>query len=451
MKTNNLLIEKEVGKAKMGYLTDSKKSVKNIQLNQLVPYLPKKEDFEIVFRNNSLLEKSQPLEFNGFNTIQFLEQANILRGELLEQYTTYSELTTNHPSIMSFPAEVVWLSNGLENFKTNIIWGLQKGEIGFNKEKAVKIAGKYEEIIKNNQESYGFWETIPQKFESEILSRRLIDLTIELSRQAKMKYLAGLVPIIDSKAIGSIALSHTWNLSYATVIDDWRDNGLDVPKYFYTINLNSSIIEKDNWTEALETLIRYADYAIRSQSFDGIHLTIRGLSRISGDSGKVATLLKLISELIAIAHNEGIPFWLSRFGIIGLGLLDEGVDFASFSLNMGIDDVFSKFNNSGRQNKEQLYGKIFHRDMKKILDLHQIMKLPNGLPEVKGFKNKPTDLELSSSTAYRKGFAKPYNLAGMNHLNGQWFENIKNGETNPGREYLQKFDSPRYFSTWGIS
>lgn len=53
MKTNSLLIEKEVGNAKIGYLVDSKRSVKNIKLNQLVPYLPKKEDFEIVFRNNS--------------------------------------------------------------------------------------------------------------------------------------------------------------------------------------------------------------------------------------------------------------------------------------------------------------------------------------------------------------------------------------------------------------
>lgn len=454
MRTNKIVIEKEIGTVKTGWLIDQNRKV---ELNQLLPYISKPEDIEVTIRNNALLKNNQPLEVNGFYIKQLLGKAVSLQGELIEPYIKYSELTFNHPPLISFPSEVVWLNNsdGLDGLETNMVWLLQKECFGYNKGKSEKLANMYVNLIKNSSQTYDFWEAIiSQKFESETLSKLLIDWTIELALQAKMRYLAGLVPVIDSKTNGSITLSHRVNIAYGNIIEDRYKNGLDVPKYFYTIALNSSMINPNDWSKDLQAIIQNTTIAIHdTELFDGIHITVRGLSRISNDSGRVAVLLNFISKLNKIAQDNRIPIWWSRSGLIGLGLLDEGAHFASFSLNMGIEDVFSSFakKDTGKPSPDNKYGRILNPHMKQIQSIRDVIKLQHGLPKIEGFRNKPTDSEIKNSTTYRKNFAKPYNLAVMNHLNKQWLENINKGETKPGREYLQKFDSPRYYSSWGLS
>ena len=73
----SLLIEKEVGLAKIGMLIDQLKSFNDINLNQAIPYIAHSEDMEVIVKNqDSILQPNQMLEINGFETRQLLNKAS---------------------------------------------------------------------------------------------------------------------------------------------------------------------------------------------------------------------------------------------------------------------------------------------------------------------------------------------------------------------------------------
>jgi hypothetical protein len=106
----SLLVEKEVGSAKVGLLIDQLKSFADINLNKAIPYIAHPEDMlTIIKKQDSILQPNQMLEFNGFETRQLLNKA--LNEGLHNPSTTYQTLSANHPILTSFPCEVFWLSH----------------------------------------------------------------------------------------------------------------------------------------------------------------------------------------------------------------------------------------------------------------------------------------------------------------------------------------------------
>ena len=451
MRSLELLIEKEIGTAKLGQMYDINRSFNDMQLNQLSPYIGKTEDMKVILQNDHLLMDNQPLEFNGFHTKQLLNTARNLELKNLDPFIPYSELANTHPPIMSFPSEVFWLAipDGLTKFKDNITWVLQRDNIGFDKSKADKISDYYTNLIKSNAQKYSFWGLITEKYESETLSKLLIESTIELALQSKMKFLAGLTPIINSNTPNSISISHKMNLAYGNIIDDRIDRGDSAPNYFYTIALNSSMISNDNYTDGLKKIVDDTRQAMQYDLFDGIHVSIRGLPRISEYSGRVNTLSKFIIELNNVANDELLPIWWSRFGLIGLTTLDTGASFSSYTLNMNLNDIYSR-GFGGKQKEKQLHGKVLNPSIRKLLDANQISKLKDNLPKIDGVSSKPTDSENEKAVPYRINFGKPYNIAAMRWINEKWLKDIKNGEINPGKEYIKTFDSPAFYNNWGM-
>lgn len=453
MRTNNLLIENQVGQAILGQMSDQSKSIVDLELNQLAPYISVPEDIEIIINNNHLLRKGQMLEFNGFRTHQLLDKARNIQETLANFNTPFSKLVEEHPSIMSFPPEVVWLGNpkALTEFKDNIKWVLQTDNIGFNKDKAEKIADEYIRLISASRQKYEFWANVIQKFEGELLSKLLIDITIELALQAKMKYLCGLVPIIDPRAVHSISIAHKTNIAYAKLIDSRQNDGNNVPKYFYTIPLNASSIPSYEYDGNLEGIVKNVRQALQSNYFDGVHVSVRGLSRISNDAGKVETLSKFIRDINEISKEYLLPIWWSRFGLIGLNTLDLGGCFASYSLNMGIDDVYSSFASKVMvEDTMKKAGKLLNPTEGELLEYKAASKLRNGLPKMEGINVSNLKYYKDRPTQYRKEVVKPFNIAAMNHLNQKWYNDIKNGlEVSPGAEFLQRFKSPVWYRAWG--
>lgn len=452
MRTCSLLIEKEVGTAKLGKLIDENKAINDLPLNQLTPYVSTPEDIEVIIQNENLLSKDTMLEFNGFRIHQILEKARNMQETLSGYHTPYSKLISNHPSIISFPCEVIWLSHskGMNDFKDNIEWVLTTESIDFEVEKAKKFSSHYYKLIGESKQKYEFWTSIINKFEKHQLSKLLIDITIELAIQSKMKCMAGLVPIIDPRVINSISLSHKINIAYGKYMDIRSNHNHEkVPKYFYTIALNSSMLPSNDWTDELDMVVKNANQAIMSKYFDGIYVSVRGLSRISNDKGKVSTLSKLVEELNKISYKQLVPIWWSRFGLIGLRLLDMGANYSSYSLNMGIEDVYSTFaSNKPIQDSMQLSGKILEPLTGNLYDYSSASKLKEGVPAIDGFTVPALDQYKGKPSLYRKEVVKPYNIAAMNHLNKKWLDDVDRLEINPGAEYLQRFNSHPIYRVW---
>ena len=140
MRTNQLIYEKVVGDAKLGLVKDLSHSVTKLQLGQLIPYIAKQEDVEIVYNFSTFLRDNQPLEFNGYITRQISSGFNPVQGTLFDDVLTYQKFIKNHPALMSFPSELIWLANsdGLNHFKNTISWILQKKHFALDKANAEK-------------------------------------------------------------------------------------------------------------------------------------------------------------------------------------------------------------------------------------------------------------------------------------------------------------------------
>ena len=454
MRTTETVIQQTVGNAQLGELTDINNLITPISLNQMVPYIAGGEDLQIVLQHPDLIAGT-PLEMNGYNTKIMLAKASKIEMEAGPDKRPYTSIMRESPSLMSFPSEVSWLAipDGIKKFKQNAEWVMQKDNIGFNKKKASSISDYYGKLIEASYQKYSFWTELANKHDDEHLFRLLIDITIDLALQAKMTYLAGMTPVLNEKAPNSIGLSHKVNLGYGSIIADREDEGYNAPGCFYTINLNPSMIKRDNYSEELRSVVSFAKNAMNYNWFDGIYLSVRNLDNISQYDGRVATLSKLIEELAIVAKNEGIPLWLSRFGLIGLPAFDMGACFGSYTPNLALRDIFS--NSKGGNTKDRrMHGKIFNSDVRKFLDANQLDKLQHhnkNLPLMSDSRNFATKEELhdSKARAYRINFSKPYNIDSMRKLSKEWNDNARNGEINPGKEYIKDFSSPSFYNTWG--
>lgn len=449
MRTLETFVDFEMGKLKLGELRDITNSIPQMPLNQLIPYISGREDLEVVMKHPQLIN-SRLIEFNGLKTKSILSKASKIESTAFNINQSYSNLVNNSPSLMSFPSEVTWLSveDGIEKFKENVIWILQKDYFNFDESKAKKIADHYAELIKSNYQNYSMWNGLNVRLEGEHLYSLLIEISIELALQARMKFLAGFTPVINQKTASSIELSDKINWAYNKILTDRENYGHNSLKYFYTLNLNSSVIQPDSYSDELKRIVSLTGRAMQEPEFDGIFLSVRGLENISKSRGRVSTLLKLIEELSFIAHEERVPIWLSRFGLAGYAAFDSGVNYSSYTLNMGLRDVFtSGFGNGERAS----HGKVFHWPSRKILNVSQAEKVIayEGFPEFHGIRNTPTTAQLQSSTLYRTNFSKPTNVAAMCTLEEIWTAETRSGEINAGKEYIKTFSEPSFYNTWG--
>ncbi|WP_135610139.1 hypothetical protein [Methanococcoides sp. AM1] len=454
MRTTETIIEKIVGDAQLGELVDINNSIEPVSLNRLVPYIAGTEDIEIILKNQDLVA-GKPLEMNGYRTKQLLAKANKVELDSGRDETSYVSLVNNSPTLISFPSEVTWLAadEGVQKFKESIEWILQKDNIGFDHKKAVALSSYLGDSVERSYQKYSFWTDLANNCEGEHLFRLLINASIDLSLQAKAKFLSGILPVMNKKYPSSIGLSHNVNLGYGSIISDREDEGETVPGCLYTINLNTSMIGRNDFSDELKKIVSLSKEAMDYNWFDGIYLSVRDLERISGNDAQVATLSKLITELSHVAQDEHLPLWLSRFGLIGLPAFDMGASFASYTPNLALRDIF-KNGGGGNSKNRVMHGKALNIDARRLWDANEINKLQShkqSLPALASIRNTASseELEPSKARAYRTRFSKPYNIASMNELSDKWNENVRKGEINPGKEYIKTFSSPSFYGTWG--
>jgi len=215
------------------------------------------------------------------------------------------------------------------------------------------------------------------------------------------------------------------------------------------MNLNSTMFP-DKWTSLLSNVVNNAKLALNDAMYDGMHVSVRHLDLISLSTGRVDTLMMLMKELKKVANYFNVPVWWSRLGPPGFAALDEGASFASFPMNNNTGDVYAE---GGSGNKVDQYGKIFNPVNRTRWTVTRVIASihgpEGGMPPLSAYwdRPRPSEEELASPWNYRVNFSKPYTVAAINGLFDQWLENVRAGETSPGRSYLE-YAEPTYTS-WG--
>ncbi len=453
MKTT-MVVDKQVGQAQLGTWLGPEVGV-DVKASSLVPYGKSREDLEVILRSQELLAERQAIELSGFGLYTALPRAYVIEDELVDGgLDPYAVLASNHPVLVSYPFDVLWLvrdsgMNALRRGMTRVFSRRATG-LGLSRQNAAELTERFIQLARASSRSYAFWRSITAtEYEGETRSRFLMEWTIASALWARAKAMAGLVPVIDSHTPGSVALSHAFNLAYGNVMQDRDNEGRPAPAYLYTIGLNSTMIRPDTWTEELDRVVRNARVALEEMLFDGVHLAIRGLPYLSNSRGRVDVVLRLIDELSRVCQDIPLPLWWSRPGVIGVGGLDHGVNFASYQLNLSFADVYY---DGGPVEDVPKYGKIYHPTRRELWNRDQVrysLESPEGgMPDIGPVRQRPTQLELGSPQRYRIGFSKPYNMAVLNSLAENWWRNIDENETQPGQEYLQGADTP--FNAWGL-
>lgn len=460
MKTNTIVIEKKVEKAKLGLLLDLNKSISPIPLNQLIPYLASAEDLEIIMSDPKCLYENQMLEINGYAIKQMLDKAIKVESTLSGADHKYANMLKDHQAMISFPSEVVWFGNNtraLDDFKKNLVHGLQTVNIKQDKDKAEATAKEILGRISSSQQKYEFWKEINDRVKSNNISRTLMNWSIELALSAKIKQMSGITPVIDNNTDSSVIYSNQMNQEYIKLLDERASIGLDQIKYHYTIALNASMFPPDDYHKNtnLVQVVRHVREAINTQKYDGIHFTIRSLNDITKNIGRIRTVEKFVSELDAIASDAGLPLWCSRCGILGLPMMDLGVEFNSYSLSTNPGDTYIKFGrkkseaNAENMKKTTTHGKVLHLETLELLDYKQVGNLPLNLNDIGGMPRRPIGSLMANPNEYRKAHTKPINIRVMNELNRQWIEFTKNGDPRPGMQYMG--GSKSKFNNWGVA
>ena len=452
LKRTVLLNEKQVERAVLGSWVGPDVGIQS-NTSRLVPFGKSREDMEVFLRHPDLLGETQPVELCGFSVYSMLRRANTLNEELQDDgpRKPYSDFASKRPILVAFPSEVAWLpkNTAMNAVERSFEDSLPLSSLGFDEVNAKKIARKISNLMATNPKTYAFWtSSTKQKFEGETLSSIMIRGSIATSNLARAKAMSGFVPIVDEGTPGSLALSHRFNLAYSHVIEDLIDTGQRAPVYFYTIALNSTCIKRDTWNSTLEKVVRNSRIALAENIFDGIHLSIRGLSRISLSSGRVNVVWKLMDQLKEATDQSKLPLWWSRPGLAGLAGLDNGVNFASFQINLNQDDIYR---DGGPAEELPKFGKIVNTVKREIWHKNQVeaaMKGPDqGMPHLGVIGNAPTSRQLEIPVLYRIYFSKPYNIEAMNALGDDWRRHIGANEMSPGGQYLQSFEAP--CNAWG--
>jgi hypothetical protein len=458
MRRTLLLIEKEVLNARIGTMNVPEFKLTS-KLNRLVPYCKHRENLDSLLRySKEILDKDVPVELCGFSTYSLIQKANSLEAELKELgLPTYLIFSSEHPLIMTFPPDVIWLAkkSGLRAWKNSIDYITSLGENYQPKKIIKKIISSTEKLITDHPKTYQFWTRSTRTHIEKIkLSQWLINLSIDFAVRTRCKMMGGIVPVIDSKVKKSVDYNKTYNLAYAHIIRDRYNQDSKTPTYFYTINMNSSLFARSEWHPFFNKILRDVKQAIlvdeEDLRFDGVLLSLRGLDRISLSESRVDTVKLFIERLKTICYDADLPLILSRFGLVGLSLFDIGINYCSYDMNMGIDDAFRSGGDSSIKDYYK-FGKTINIDQKKFWFKNEIEKTISNpkltLPSTINHRNMPTNEELNSPSKYRIHFSRPYNVASMTLLNNQWFSDIENKESKPGTEYLKDFEAP--YSSWG--
>ncbi len=455
MRGTELIINKEVERARIGEIVDSTNKLR-YGSGCLTPFIKGQEDIEVLLYNPNALISKQPVELCGFAASTILNKAVALEEKLKEDEfaSTFLEFTYNQPMVMSFPPEVIWNGKGLDHWEKSLKRFIKFSSPGFTEKEIDEFCKYIRETVTSNSLTHKFWDHIVKEtFKGESISKLLMEWVATTAIKMRCKYTSGIVPIISQKTRGSVVLNHRVNLAQAALIRDMEEVGFEVPQYFYTIQLHPNMIKPDDWNDLLDEVVKNLRSSLDTTDiFSGIHVTIRDLNAISNSPGRIQTVMKLFEEINRLGHEYKLPVWWSNFGLIGLAALDEGGDFASFTLNMKTDELVAG-SGGGPIAKEHQYGKILDINQKRLYEWKQVKKLGkhgHSLPKLNKFsiRNTPDDLELGSPPLYRKLFSKPYNTASMNELSLMWKENIYNGESKPGRHYLRDFGPT--FNGWGL-
>lgn len=449
MRQSTVVVGQRVERAALGEWFSKTKNV-NVPVSTMIPYSKGREDIEVLLRNKYLLDENQPVELCGVQIGTMLKRAANIREQIQTEALSdpFRVFASEHPLLVSFPSEVIWLggSSGLGKLKSQLIDSIPKTDLGLTRNDAKVIAEDVYTTALASKGNYGFWtDIITRQYQGEAVSRILLEATIVTAKNVRAAAMSGLVPVIDYRTPNSSVLSHRYNMAYATRLD--KDTDINAPMYFYTLEMNSSVFKPDDRSNGAQ-IEAMARSALESNLFDGIHLRIRGLSRISQDQGKINTVKDFVQNLSSIAEENLLPFWWSNAGMAGFAGLDLGVKLASCRINMtASDDLFI---DGGSGEEEAKYGKLLDWSRRRIYDINQVsqaMAHPMGLPEVEGFRNVVTAADTVSPYAYRTQFSKPYNLAALNHLNREWRDQIEHGEVRPGESYLASFTPYAGWST----
>jgi len=448
-----IVVEREAGSAFVGgWQIDQATSVPV----GVVPYVKSREDVSVVLRSPELLLQGQPIEFSGYSLYRALRTAEALDSRMADRPggIRFSDLVASHPVLVSFPPDLTWLAHpdAVTKFGEGLKRVLPDSEMKSTPSDAEKITRNVQEQLLAHPQSYSFWKIATRKDpETHIpLSRYLIEYTLTVASRAKARILAGMVPVIDVRTPNSVWLTHKFNLAFADVVADRVDEGIRAPVYLYTLPINPGVFEADTPSEILSVVERNAQAALRSGLFEGIWVAIRGLPSISLSPGRVNSVMGFLRRLSEVAKANSAALWWSRPGVMGLAGLDVGCAVTSFSFNLRVDDVYL----GGRMGRDRShsFGKVLNpvsRDYWEYRQLLRSLEAPEpGLPALGTCRTVPDVLELQSPQHYRIQFSKPYNVAAMNWLCSEWKSHVRQGETSPGREYLQTFSAPT--NQWGL-
>ena len=453
MHRTNIRIEHQCENAKTGTWNIS--SATSLPFG-VVPFIKGREDIEAILKHQLSLPDMQPIEISGYGVNNILRRAVSIEAELEQagiEDSGYSQMTKLHPCLVSFPADLIWLAR--EEEVRRLVSGLSEelvvSDFRLTSIDAKQVAWEIGKRLSGSARDYMFWRKLLEKdpVTNQTFSRLLIEYAISVANRSRATSMAGIVPSVDQKIPGSADLMHHYNIAYAAALGDRLDQGMRTPHYQYSIALNSSVIEADTWSPVLETVTRLARAALVADIFDGIHLTIRGMDRISLSSGRVNVVLLLINRLATITSEHHLPLWWSRPSLAGLAGLDEGCAFTSYRLNLDPGDVYA--GGGGRVPIERQYGKVLNPVMRQIWNKNQVEAALNGpdrgMPDIGYSVQSPSPFALSSAKKYRIDFSKPYNTDAFNYLSSDWKLSVRNGETRPGSQYLQSFEAPH--NQWG--
>jgi|SRR2546422_2906403 len=445
MKRTTLVVEQQVQKQKLGTWTGPDLGL-STKSGYLIPYGKSSEDMEVFLRYSNVLKDGQFVELCGFSIYTMVKRATAL-----EESFPFNDFRSAHPVLVSFPPDVIWLGRekGAEVLNDGIEELLPPGEQGFEPSEVAQIAQTFSELARSSRKTYGFWQGIvQQRFRGVKYSKLLMEYAFAAASRVKAKAMTGIVPVIDPATPGSVSMAHRTNLAYIHHQNDLLEQGASlVPAYLYTIQLNSGMVKPDKWTPRHRRILQNAKAALQLESqtgLDGVHLSVRGIDRISQRRPRVAVLLRFIDGLREICDDAKLPLFWGRSSLAGLGGLDYGVDYASCPINLGGGDVYS---DGGPRDELPKFGNLLNVHSRDIWNRDQLVLASEQgeLPDLGNVRNMPTDTELENPHDYRLHFSKPYNVAGIRYLAEDWVSHTRGGEIEPGREYLQTFDG---FAGW---
>lgn len=448
-----ILIKQQVENAKLGEVVDYHNKLR-YGTGYLTPYISGSEELEALLYQYEIVPEGVPIELCGVKSASILNNADII-GEKAksEEGIDYYDLSKRNPLFMSFPPEITWIERdtGINYFGKSLNKFLTSSG-NFDEKTKQEIIDKLISRVQRAEQNQNFWYRIHKEMiDNQPLSKILFEWSISMALGMRCKYMSGLNPLVDEKYKTSINFNHKINLAYNSLIEDIEDAGMDSPLFFYTIPLNSTMIKSGDWTKELDDVVKLCKSAIETNSFSGIHVSVRNLNLISNDGGRVEIVNRLFDKLNSIATENKYPIWYSRFGLIGLRALDEGADFVSYTSNLNLRDVILK---SGKVQKEYQYSSVVNIDTKEIWSPQKLTnKMIDQNHFLPNFKSTPTRTipstdELNSPSYWRRFFAKPYNMASFTELSYRWRNHISQGDSNPGRYYLQNWQSP--YNAWAI-